>query len=74
MLLHPLTKSPDVGGKTPEGDAGIHGNYSCGLTDAAEVHIHREAGEKQVLKQLVEARNEAADVGIGAGGMGRVYC
>lgn len=54
LLPYPLTKNPDVGGKTPEGDAGIHGSYSCGLTDAAQVHIYLGAGEKQALTQLIE--------------------
>lgn len=56
----------------PEGDAGIHGSYSCGPAAAAEIPIHLEAGEKQALKQLTEELNEAVDIGVG--GMGRVYC
>lgn len=74
LLPSPLIKNPDEGGKTPGGDAGIHGSYSCGLTDAAAVYIRLEPGEKQALKQLVEELNDAADVGIGAGRTGRGYC
>lgn len=66
LLPYPLTRNPDVGGKTPEGDAGIHGNRSCGLTEAAEVHICLGTGEKQSPEQLVEELNEAAE---GASGL-----
>lgn len=72
LLPYPLTKDPDEGGKMPEGDAGIHGSYACGLAAAAEIPIRLEAGEKQALRQLTEELNEA--VSIGVGGMGRVYC
>lgn len=74
LLPSPLTKTPDEGGKTPEGDAGTHGSYSCGLTDAADIHIQPEPGEKRALKQLVEELNEGANVGIGTGRAGRGYC
>lgn len=74
LLPFPLTKTPDEGEKTPEGDAGILGSYSCGLTDAVDTHIQLEPGEKRALKQLVEELNEAVDVGIGAGRTDRGYC